>query len=152
MLEKALHKHGEIRALVNLGKMSEMSDDAAAAANNGSLGSGGGGNSNRDNNNNNNNECNGGGGSDEIDEDDLEAVAERCRVRRTCKGNREALKMYHEAADNGRCGDGMFNVAACYEAEIGTERDEAMAIKYYTMALTHGVALAEHRLVMYNKE
>lgn len=119
--------------MVNLGKMSEMSDDAAAAASNGNIGGG--------------NPCIG----DEIDEDDLEAVAERCRVRRMCKGNREALKMYQQAAD-GMCADGMFNVAACFEAEIGTERDEAMAIKYYTMALTHGVALAEHRLVMYNKD
>lgn len=130
LLNEAYEVHGDIRGLVNLAKLNEEEDVGGEEETNG---------------NGNDNGSASASGSGSENGKNMERVRER---RRNNQGNQLAFQMYCKAAEEG-CREGVFNVAACYESEIGTERNERLSVKYYRKALHAGCELAEQRLNMY---
>lgn len=64
------------------------------------------------------------------------------------QGKKRSFSMYQEAASEG-CAEAAFNLAACYEAQIGTEYNEQLASKHYKVASEGNVEAATQRLKRY---
>lgn len=157
LLDRAFSE-GEMKALVNLGKLREGSG-VTRMSNNGNVSEGNGGNCNttiddgemtNTFSNATNQTDDRANGEENAATIDTEAARKDAAARRGDPENKAAFSMYQKAAEAG-CAEAMFNVAACYEAEIGTERDERLAIRNYQQAMNAGIHLAAERLKMYQQ-